>query len=108
MSKKAVLSIIGFACLVAGIYCAFVGLGSQIVKYSLFVVGAFLFLGPIIGVRRVISVIIIAALSVLAYYAVVYVLGLLGLVLDSKGRTTIFLISVLFVYIFSSFFTKRN
>ena len=108
MSKKAVLSIIGLACLVAGIFCAVKGIGASILVYSGIAIGAFLFLGPILGARRVVSLLIVAAISAVAYYAVMYLMGVFGVVLQPQGKTTILLISVLFVYIFSSFVTKRS
>ena len=70
MSKKTTfLSLIGLACLAAGIVCLVLGVASKVISYSLIAVGAFLFLGPLIGVRRVISLLLIAAVSVFAYYA---------------------------------------
>jgi len=108
MSKKTVLSIIGLACLVVGIYCAIAGTMSKPIAYALAAVGSLLFFGPILGVRRVVAFLVIIAVTFLAYYLVVYLLGVFGIVLQSKGRTTIFLISLLFVYIFSSFFVKRS
>ena len=109
MTGKTLLwGFIGLACLILGIAFAFWGIGNKVIAYSLVVVGALLFLGTIVGMRRVISLIIIAVVSILVYYAVLYLLGVFGVVVQSKGKTAVLVISALFVYILSSSFARRT
>ena len=108
MSKKTVLCLIGLICLAVGVYCAVKGIPSKVVAYSLLCVGTLIFFGSIFGVRRVISLVALIAISLLVFYLVVYVLKMLGIVLQVKGRTAILIVAFLFTYIISSSFTKRT
>ena len=108
MAKKTVLSIIGLVCLAAGIYSIVSDVGLKLAVYALLVIGALLFLGPIIGVRKVLSMVAFFAVSAIAYYLIVYLLGSIGVALQTKGKTVIAIVTILSVYIFSSSFAKRS
>ena len=108
MSKKMVFVIIGLASLAAGVYSALSGMGIKAAAYALLVIGAFLFLGPILGMRKLVSLFVLIAVSAVAYFLVCYLLGALGLVFETKGKTAIAIVTFLSVYILGSSFEKRT